>query len=97
MNKQREQLKSTRTEAVALSYNEEKANAPIVVAKGKGKVAENIIAKATDYEIPIQADPSLVELLSQLDMHETIPEQLFEAVAEVFAFIYKIDKHVSKK
>jgi flagellar biosynthesis protein len=82
--------------AVALSYERGQHTAPKVVAKGSGLVAENIIEKAKEHGIPLQEDPSLVELLSQLQINETIPEQLYGAVAEVFAFIYKVDQQHSK-
>ncbi|WP_180994246.1 FlhB-like flagellar biosynthesis protein [Bacillus sp. Marseille-P3661] len=81
-------------EAVALSYDSSSDIAPKVIAKGKGIVAENILEKAKQHDIPIQEDPSLVELLSQLEINETIPEQLYQVVAEIFAFIYKIDQNI---
>ncbi|WP_078430702.1 EscU/YscU/HrcU family type III secretion system export apparatus switch protein [Alkalihalobacterium alkalinitrilicum] len=80
--------------AIALTYSETTDNAPRVKATGKGFVAEEIIALAKEHQIPIQEDPSLVELLSQLEINETIPSELYEIVAEVFAFIYRIDKNV---
>ncbi|PKR87044.1 EscU/YscU/HrcU family type III secretion system export apparatus switch protein [Heyndrickxia camelliae] len=83
-------------EAIALSYHSEKYSAPIVKAKGKGYVAENIIEKAKENNIPIQEDQSLVQLLGNLDINETIPEELYEAVAEVFAFIYRVDQQTGK-
>ncbi|EPD52809.1 EscU/YscU/HrcU family type III secretion system export apparatus switch protein [Paenisporosarcina sp. FSL H8-0542] len=79
-------------EAVALTYKQNVENAPTVIAKGKGVIAENLIKKAHEHKIPIQEDPSLVSLLGQLDINESIPEELYQAVAEVFAFIYRIDK-----
>jgi len=82
----------TRKEAVAITYNPGLNDAPKIVAKGKGKIAENILAKAEEYNVPVQEDASLVELLGQLDINQTIPEELYQAVAEVFAYIYKIDK-----
>ncbi|MDE5412984.1 EscU/YscU/HrcU family type III secretion system export apparatus switch protein [Alkalihalobacterium chitinilyticum] len=82
--------------AIALSYNETLDEAPRVKAKGKGFVATEIIERAKEHHIPIQEDPSLVELLSQLEINETIPTELFEVVAEVFAFIYRIDKNHNK-
>lgn len=84
--------KEKRKEAVALSYNPAEADAPRVIAKGKGKIAETILSKAQEYDVPIQEDPSLLELLSQLDINESIPEELYQAVSEVFAFIYHIDQ-----
>jgi flagellar biosynthesis protein len=83
--------------AVALSYNSSQQAAPKVTAKGSGLVANSIIQKAKDHNIPIQEDSSLVELLSQLKINETIPSQLYDAVAEVFAFIYHVDREHSKK
>lgn len=83
---------NARKEAIALTYKPGMVDAPTVVAKGKGKIAENILAKAKEHDVPIQEDPSLVELLGQLDINQSIPEELYQAVAEVFAFIYKIDQ-----
>jgi len=83
-------------EAIALTYQSEKQSAPIVSAKGKGFIADNIIQKAKEHKIPIQEDPNLIQLLGKLDINETIPEELYEAVAEVFAFIYKVDQKVGK-
>ncbi|WP_026692510.1 EscU/YscU/HrcU family type III secretion system export apparatus switch protein [Peribacillus kribbensis] len=81
-----------RREAVALRYDSEREGAPRVTAKGKGQTAENILQKARENSIPVQKDSSLTGLLSQLELNQTIPEDLYQAVAEVFAFIYKIDK-----
>lgn len=81
-----------RKEAVALSYDPNSTSAPKVVATGKGKIAENILEKAKQHDIPIQEDPSLVEILGQLNINESIPEELYKAVSEVFAYIYQIDR-----
>ncbi|MCR6111138.1 EscU/YscU/HrcU family type III secretion system export apparatus switch protein [Bacillus sp. A301a_S52] len=78
--------------AVALGYDITKDSAPKVKAKGKGYVAEEIIERAEKHQIPIQQDASLVEILSQLEINDRIPENLYEVVAEVFAFIYHIDR-----
>ncbi|KHD86156.1 EscU/YscU/HrcU family type III secretion system export apparatus switch protein [Heyndrickxia ginsengihumi] len=86
-------------EAVALTYKAEAHAAPIVIAKGRGLVAEQILSKASELDIPIQKDPNLVAMLGQLNLNEAIPEELYEAVAEVFAFIYRVDqsmKHSQK-
>lgn len=85
--------KLKRSEAIALAYDPSiPTAAPKVVAKGKGITAENIIKKAKESEVPIQEDASLVELLTQLQINETIPEELYQAVAEVFAFVYRVDR-----
>lgn len=84
--------KYVRKEAIALSYDPQKNNGPTVVAKGKGKIAENILEHATLHDVPVYEDPNLVELLGQLDLNTSIPEELYQAVAEVFAFIYHLDE-----
>jgi flagellar biosynthesis protein len=81
-----------RKQAAALTYDQYSLDAPRVSALGKGKIAENIIEKAKEHNVPIVEDPTLVELLSELNINETIPEELYEAVAEVFAFIYRLDQ-----
>lgn len=86
-----------RKEAVALSYNDREADAPIVVAKGKGYIADSIIEEARKHQVPIQEDPSLVELLSNLNINDKIPEELYQVVAEVFAFIYRTEQEASKQ
>lgn len=83
--------------AAALSYDEGQQIAPELSAKGIGLVAENIIKKAKENNVPIVEDPSLVELLSELEINESIPEQLYEAVAEVFAFIYQVEQEASER
>jgi flagellar biosynthesis protein len=88
--------KNKQTKAIALAYDSSQHEAPKIVAKGKGLVAEKLIEKAKEHNVPIQEDSSLVELLSQLQINETIPEQLYQAVAEVFAFIYKVDRQHAK-
>lgn len=86
-----------RKKAVSLFYDEERQSAPKVTAIGKGLVAENIIKIAQEHDVPIYEDASLVELLSQLDLQMEIPENLYEVVAEVFAFIYEADKEYKEK
>ena len=81
-----------RKEAIALSYDPNSAGAPKIVAKGKGEIAENIVKKAKEHDIPIQEDASLVEILGQLNIDESIPEELYKAVSEVFAYIYQVDR-----
>ncbi|MDQ0253730.1 flagellar biosynthesis protein [Evansella vedderi] len=78
--------------AVALSYNSEVDIAPVIKAKGKGYVAEEIIARAKSNNIPLQEDKSLVELLAQMEVNDRIPADLYGVVAEVFSFVYQLDK-----
>ncbi|MDH5444586.1 MAG: EscU/YscU/HrcU family type III secretion system export apparatus switch protein [Gammaproteobacteria bacterium] len=74
------------TIAVALNYDEE--SAPRVMAKGKGDLAEHILAIAEANNIPLQENPELVNVLVELDLGTEIPEALYLAVAEVIAFAY---------
>ena len=77
--------------AAALKYDEKKYAAPIVTAKGRGLIAEKIIALAKENNIPIKNDPALVEILSTLDIDEKIPVELYKAVAEILAFVYSVN------
>jgi len=87
-------MSQKRKKAVALRYDQEQNHAPKIVATGKGMVAENVIEKAKENNVPILEDESLVELLAELNINETIPEELYQAVAEVFAFIYRADQSI---
>ncbi len=78
--------------AAALSYNTQKNNAPKVVASGKGKVAEAIIAKAKEFDVPLFASKELVESLLELQIESEIPHELYEAVVEVFVWLSKIER-----
>jgi flagellar biosynthesis protein len=60
-------------------------------------LAEKIIETAKEHQVPIQEDASLVEMLSKLQINETIPEELYQVVAEVFAFVYRVEKQLAKK
>lgn len=75
--------------AAALEYDAEHDAAPRVVARGRGAIAETIIALAREHNIPIRSDPGLVQLLSRLEIDEQIPLELYRAVAEILAFVYQ--------
>jgi len=78
--------------AVALKYNKGKDSAPKVVAKGKGYIAEKIIEAARENNVPLYEDKNLSQVLEALDLDTEIPPELYRAVAEVLAFIYKLNK-----
>jgi len=80
--------------AVALKHELGKPDAPRVVASGRGSFAERIIEKATENEVPIHKDDDLANLLSNLSVPSFIPEELFEAVARVLAFVYRINDKI---
>ncbi|MFB4158684.1 EscU/YscU/HrcU family type III secretion system export apparatus switch protein [Geomicrobium sp. JSM 1781026] len=89
-------MKKKRNFAAALRYDKDRTDAPVVKAKGYGHVADQIKKSAEKSAIPVQKDPSLAELLSHLHMNEPIPEHLYEAVAEVFAFIYQVEREMKE-
>lgn len=77
--------------AVALKYEKEKDAAPRVVAKGRGAVAQKIIETARAHHVPLVEDRNLVQVLEALDLETEIPVELYRAVAEVLAFIYRLN------
>jgi flagellar biosynthesis protein len=77
--------------AVALRYERTKDAAPRVVAKGRGYVAETIMAIARQHHVPIHEDPNLMEVLGALDVNLEVPPELYRAVAEVLAFVYRLN------
>ncbi len=83
--------KSRQKRATALKYQPKSDNAPKVIAKGKGKVAERIIEIAKEHNIYIHNDPDLIEVLYQLDLNEDIPSELYVVVAELLAFVYSLN------
>ncbi|MDP4158539.1 MAG: EscU/YscU/HrcU family type III secretion system export apparatus switch protein [Bacillota bacterium] len=80
--------------AAALVYDQ--IGAPRIVAKGVGEVARKIIESAEAEGIPIQKNEMLVEALMQVELTKEIPPQLYRAVAEILALIYRLDKAKSK-
>lgn len=78
--------------AVALKYTPGENEAPIVVAKGQGKLAESILDRAKEHGVPVQEDAALVEILSKLDLDQQIPAELYQLVAEVLTYVYQADR-----
>ncbi|MGA2480210.1 MAG: EscU/YscU/HrcU family type III secretion system export apparatus switch protein [Spirochaetia bacterium] len=72
--------------AVALQYTEE-LPAPIVLASGRGRMAEAIMKIARESGVSIVADPDLADSLIQLDVNTFIPESLYEVIAELLVFV----------
>lgn len=80
-----------RRRAIALRYDRERDPAPRLVAKGRGHLAERIIALAQAENIAIYEDPDLVTMLAALDLNREIPPVLYQVVAEVLAFVYRMN------
>lgn len=75
--------------AVALEYEKGSRQAPRVLAKGRGLIAERIIALAEENDVFIEANPALAKALSGVELESEIPVELFEAVAEVIGFVLR--------
>jgi len=79
-------------QAVALRYEPGKDRAPKVAGKGRGYVAERILEIAKAHNIPVREDKNLVQILSLLDLDQEIPPRVYQAVAEIFAFVYRLSQ-----
>lgn len=82
-------------QAIALSYDPGD-DAPKVVASGRGILAEKIIEKAQEFDVPIHRDDKLADTLSRLEIGEMIPPELYEVVAEILIFVDSMDKLKNK-
>jgi flagellar biosynthesis protein len=80
-----------RKQAVALSYNPGD-EAPVIVAAGTGIIAEKIIEKAKESEVPLYEDSKLVSTLSKLEIGDMIPPELYGVVAQILVFVDSLDK-----
>lgn len=89
--------KASNNNKLAVSMRWDGQGAPTVTAKGKGLVAEEIIALGTQHGVPLRSDTELVALLSTVALNEEIPEQLYMAVAEVIAFAYSLKQELDLK
>ena len=81
--------------AVALGY-EPGDKAPRIIATGKGELAQKIIDRAKEVDIPLHKDDKLAKTLSKLEIGDTIPPELYEVVAEILVFVDAMDKIRSK-
>ena len=80
-----------RSKAVAIKYKPRESSTPSVVAKGAGEIADRIVKIAKEHGIPVKEDPDLVETLSKLDLDQEVPPELYHVIAEVLAWVYKIN------
>lgn len=78
--------------AVALKYDSDKDSAPKVVAKGKGYLAFIIEKTAKEHNVYIKQEPTLAKELYKLNIDSQIPQELYEAVAKILSFVYKLKK-----
>lgn len=83
-------------QAIALSY-ETGDYAPKVVAKGRGLIAEQIIARAKQHNVFVHESKDLVALLMQVDLDDHIPPELYKAIAEILAWLYRLEEGKADK
>ncbi len=82
--------KKASVKAVALQYGQNDA-APVVVASGMGYMAERIVETAQDHGVPIYEDNSLATVLAQLNLGQEVPEELYQAIVEIYVYFLKFD------
>ena len=82
-----------RKKAAALKYDKS-YDAPIVTAAGRGHIADKIIEKARESKVPVVENKELAELLTNVEVGDAIPYELYEAVAHVIAYVTDLDKLV---
>lgn len=82
--------------AIALSYNE-KNTAPKVIAKGSGYLADKIVSSAKQNSVPIYQNKTLAGMLMAVDIDREIPPDLYQAVAEILAYVYRVDQRLGKR
>ena len=84
-----------RRRAAAVAYRPDADAAPRVTAAGAGPIAEKILETARAAGIPVREDPALAEVLSRLDPGAEIPPDTYRAVAEILAFLYRLDREAA--
>jgi len=89
--------KKTDRSAVSLRYDNRVNKSPVVTAKGRGVIADKIISLAKENNVPIKEDPDLVHLLSKVDLNREIPASLYQVVAELLSFVYKLNGEYSSR
>ena len=83
--------------AVAMRYDVDRDKAPMILATGRGPIAEEIIRVAEDNKIPLYEDTELAALLSKIELDSEVPPELYVLVAEVLFFVYQLDRMAEKR
>ncbi|MCI5049088.1 MAG: EscU/YscU/HrcU family type III secretion system export apparatus switch protein [Rickettsiales bacterium] len=83
--------------AVALQYDQQEDDSPIVTASGKGAIAEQILAIAFAQGIKVREDADLVEILEKIEVDTPIPIEAFTAVAEILSYVYKANASLKQR
>ena len=92
-----ENMSNKKQQAVAIKYNNQSDTAPKVIAKGVGFIAEQILSTAKQHSVPVYQNKTLTSMLMAVDLDREIPAELYQAVAEVLAYIYYIDKKMGNR
>ncbi len=83
--------------AIALRYDMEKDAAPVILASGRGVIADEILRIANDNNIPMYENPNLANILAKLEIDSHVPPELYVLVAEVLFFVYQLDRMAEKR
>ncbi len=89
--KSKSESKDKFKKVAALKYDMDKDDAPKIVAKGKGKLAEKLLEIAAEHDIPIRENQDIIEILLHLNIGEEIPPELYQVIAEILSFIYQLE------
>ena len=73
--------------AVALQYDDDKNASPLIVASGMGYMAEKILDTALKNDVPVHEDASLATILTQLELGQQIPEELYKTVVDIYVYL----------
>lgn len=92
-----EKASETVTEVAALKYAPEKDQAPVIVALGRGETAKRIMQRAKEYDIPVVEDAQTAGILNRFSVGDSIPPELYAAVAKILAFISRMDAEYAQK
>ena len=85
------------SEAVALRYDKGREDAPRVVAKGRGFVAQQLVSIAKRHSVPVYQNQTVTQLLMSVELDREIPPELYQAIANVLAYVYRLDGRTSGK
>ncbi len=94
---QLDHLAKEKRTAIALRYDIEKDIAPVILAAGRGEFAEEILKVAEDNKIPFYEDKGLADLLLKLEVDTEIPQELYVIIAEILAFVFRLDQMAAKR
>lgn len=86
-----------RPRAAALQYDPALDRAPRLVARGEGHLAERILALAREHGIPVHEDRGLLDVLARLDLEREIPPEIYRVVAEIIAFVYRLQQQAAAR